>query len=287
MSKQYGQDEISNLIDKAVLGNRQALEILLMGVHDLIFNMSLRMLGTIPDAEDATQEIMLRIMTNLATFRKESAFSTWAFRIASNHLKDYRKNIFSKYPLSFEYYGSDILEGKAKDVEDMSKSIEESILSQELKLSCTNVMLQCLDVESRCIFILGTMFKIDSRVAGDILGIKSSTYRQRLSRVKKKMAAFLDTYCELSGKGFCRCGNRVQYAIENRRIDPANLEYSYLKESQESLLFDCKKAMEEIDDIALTFAELPAYKATDKAKAFLLDFLQSESYTTIRNAPTH
>ncbi len=36
-------------------------------------------------------------------------------------------------------------------------------------MSCTNVMLQCLDTESRCIFILGTMFKVDSRIAGDIL----------------------------------------------------------------------------------------------------------------------
>jgi len=283
MDKQYA-DNISELIDKAVLGNKKALETLLMGVHDLIFNLSLRMLGTVPDAEDATQEIMIRIMTHLATFRKESSFSTWAFRIASNHLKDYKKNFFAKYPLSFEYYGSDILEGKAKDIEDLSQNIEQSILAQELKLSCTNVMLQCLDTESRCIFILGTMFKVDSRVAGDILNISSETYRQRLSRIRKKVAAFLDKYCELSGKGPCRCSNRVQYAIESRRIDPANLEYFHLEESQEILLFDCTEAMEEIDGIANVFSDLPAYKATDNARAFLTNFLQSESYRKIENA---
>lgn len=57
-----------------------------------------------------------------------------------------------------------------------------------------------------------------------------------------------------------------------------------MDESQESLLFDCKEAMEEIDGIAVAFAGLPAYRATDKAKEFLLEFLQSKSYTTIRNA---
>ena len=41
-------------------------------------------------------------------------------------------------------------------------------------MSCTNVLLQCLDSESRCIFILGTMFKLDSRIAGDILGLTGS-----------------------------------------------------------------------------------------------------------------
>ena len=54
--------------------------------------------------------------------------------------------------------------------------------------TCTNVMLQCLDTESRWIFILGTMFKVDSRIAGDILGITPEAYRQRLSRIRGRMA---------------------------------------------------------------------------------------------------
>ena len=45
------------------------------------------MLGTIQDAEDASQEILIRVMNNLASFRGESAFSTWVFRIAVNHLE--------------------------------------------------------------------------------------------------------------------------------------------------------------------------------------------------------
>ena len=73
-------------------------------------------------------------------------------------------------------------------------------------------MLQCLDPESRCIFILGTMFRVDSRIAGDILGITPEAYRQRLSRVRKKMADFLSEYCGEYGKGTCRCANRLLYA---------------------------------------------------------------------------
>ena len=42
-------------------------------------------------------------------------------------------------------------------------------------------MLQCLDTESRCAFILGTMFRLDSAAAGEVLGISPENYRQRLS----------------------------------------------------------------------------------------------------------
>lgn len=73
---------------------------------------------------------------------------------------------------------------------DLTQDVEKSILAEELKLSCTNVMLQCLDTESRCIFILGTMFRVDSRIAGEILGMTPEAYRQRLSRIRKKRLIF-------------------------------------------------------------------------------------------------
>ena len=72
--------------------------------------------------------------------------------------------MFANHPLSFEYYGNGIDNGKIQDVPDLTQNVEKDLLAEELKMSCTNVMLQCLDTESRCIFILGTMFKIDSSI---------------------------------------------------------------------------------------------------------------------------
>ena len=164
-------EEIFVLIDKATNGDKQALETLILSVQDMVFNLSLRMLGTFADAEDATQDILLKIITHLSSFRKESSFSTWVFRIAVNHLKSYQKHMFAKHPLSFEFYGQDIENAQLTDIPDLTQDVENSILAEELKMSCTNVMLQCLDTESRCIFILGTMFKIDSRIAGEILSL--------------------------------------------------------------------------------------------------------------------
>ena len=79
---QMTNEELLTLIDKATAGDKRSLETVLLSVQDLVFNLSLRMLGSFPDAEDATQDILLKVITHLSSFKKDSAFSTWVFRIA-------------------------------------------------------------------------------------------------------------------------------------------------------------------------------------------------------------
>ena len=141
-------EELQSLVDKATTGDKTALETLVTSVRDLVFNLSLRMLGTFADAEDATQDILLKMITRLSTFRGDSTFTTWVFSIAANHLKNYKKHMFARYPLSFEYYGDDIENGNIQDVPDLTQNVEQELLAEEVKMSCTNVMLQCLDPES-------------------------------------------------------------------------------------------------------------------------------------------
>lgn len=276
---QFTNEELLQLIHKATAGDKKALETVLISVQDLVFNLSLRMLGTFPDAEDATQDILLKLITHLSSFKGESAFSTWVFRIASNHLKNYQKHMFAKFPLSFDFYGDDIKNAKIHDLPDLTQNVEQSILAEELKLSCTNVMLQCLDSESRCIFVLGTMFKVDSRIAGDILGITPEAYRQRLSRVRKKMAGFLTEYCGEYGKGACHCGERVNYAIKNHRIHPSRLDFYNAVPKQ--VMLDVTAAMEEIDAISQEFSFFRLYEPPERLKLFLVNFLDGAAFSVV------
>nr|WP_305139796.1 RNA polymerase sigma factor [uncultured Acetatifactor sp.] len=276
------KQELSELIVQATAGDKAALETVLAGVQDLVFNLSLRMLGTFHDAEDASQDILLKVMTHLSSFKGESAFTTWVFRIAVNHLKDYKKHMFARLPLSFGFYGDDIRSGKVQDVPDMTQNVEKAILAEELKLSCTNVMLQCLDPESRCIFILGTMFRLDSRIAGEILGVTPETYRQRLSRVRKKMADFLSEYCGEYGKGTCHCASRVNYAIQNHRISPDRLDFTAAKPSD--IAVEVKAAMEEIDGYAQQFSFCRTYQSTERLKRMIRDFLNGPAFSAVAEA---
>lgn len=267
------------LVDKAVSGDRQALEELLISVQDMIYNLSLRMLGSPYDAEEASQEIYLRIITRLSTFKKESAFSTWVYRVATNYLLNYKKSSFAKMPpLSFELYGQDIQAGFIENSPDLTGGVDEELLEKELKMSCTNVMLQCFEPESRLIYILGTMFKVDSKVCGEILDIKSEAYRQRLSRLRKKMAGFLGEYCGLASTENCNCRKRIGYAIQNHRLHPAHLVYTGLNEEKNEQYI---QAMEEMDHQSLIFANLPHYKAPQIMKEFLQKILQSEDMAII------
>ena len=274
--------ELPVLIEQATAGNKQALEALVLSVQDLVFNLSLRMLGTFPDAEDASQDILLKVITHLSSFKGDSSFSTWVFRIAVNHLKDYKKHMFARLPLSFEFYGEDILHGKIDDVPDLTQNVEKGILAEELKMSCTNVMLQCLDVESRCVFILGTMFQVDSRMGGEVLRITPEAYRQKLSRTRKRMADFLREYCGEFGEGKCRCMDRVNYAIQNHRISPAHLDFTAASPIPPETMLEVKEAMEEIDDLSAEFAFCKTYQSPEALKEFVQKFLEGTAISVVQ-----
>ncbi|MCI9075853.1 MAG: RNA polymerase sigma factor [Dorea sp.] len=257
---------------------------LVAGMQDLVFNLSLRMLGTFADAEDAAQDILLKMITHLSSYRGGSSFTTWVFSIAVNHLKNYKKHMFARRPLSFEYYGDDIKNGNIQDVLDLTQNVEKNILAEELKMSCTNVMLQCLDTESRCIFILGTMFKLDSCIAGEILEMTPENYRQRLSRIRRKMADFLEQYCGEYGGGRCRCKDRVNYAIQNHRINPVQLDYTAAVEIPVETMLDVKNAMEDIDELSQDFSFCRPYRSPGHVKQLIQEFLESTQFSIVKNS---
>ena len=169
-----------------------------------------------------------------------------------------------------------------EDLPDLSQDVSRELLAEELKLSCTNVMLQCLDTESRCAFILGTMFRLDSAAAGEVLGISPENYRQRLSRARKRMAAFLEEYCGEYGHGECRCARRVDYAIQCRRISPQRLDFTAARPG--SLVLEVKAAMEELDADSQRFAFCKAYQSPERLRGMIRELLDSTAFSTVTKA---
>lgn len=73
-------------VDQAINGSKEALGAIIENIEGPVFNLSLRMLGRIEDAEDAKQDILIKVITSLSSYKGKSLFSTWVYKIAVNHL---------------------------------------------------------------------------------------------------------------------------------------------------------------------------------------------------------
>ena len=207
-------DIADDLLSRARAGELLALDSLLVAIQPAIFNLAIRMLGHREDAQDACQEILLRITTHLGGFKGESSFGTWAYRVASNHLLSARTRIGESPETSLEALEDKLgagVEIVARAGEERSLLPEEKLEARRIALSCTQSMLMALDREQRLAYILDVVFGLSSRDAARVLQIGAAAYRQRLSRARRRLDEFMARRCGLvSATASCRCETQVR-----------------------------------------------------------------------------
>src|SRR5687767_12016653 len=79
-----GSDAV--LVEQSLAGDRESLERLVLRHQAWIYNIAVRMVFDPHDAEEVTQEVLVKVVTKLGTYKGESAFRTWLYRIAANHV---------------------------------------------------------------------------------------------------------------------------------------------------------------------------------------------------------
>lgn len=217
---------LEQLVVKAVKGDKKSLEKIVLQIQDTVYNLAIRMLWHPEDAKDATQDILIRIITNLSSFNHKSAFKTWVYRLACNALLNFKKKKFLN-AISFEEYELQLSKGLNNTIEYTTNIAEQKLLIQEAKIGCSNAMLQCLSSENRLIYIMGEILEFTGKEAAFVLGITPENFRKKLSRTRKNLYHFLTNNCGLvNTKNTCRCYKKVDDAIQNNRIDPNNLLFS-------------------------------------------------------------
>lgn len=213
-----GRDTPEALARKALEGDRDALEKLAESLQADVFGLALRMLGHREDAEDAAQEILIRIVTRLAQFDFRSRLKTWAYRIAVNYVLDFRKSPAEKQRRSFRQLEEAIMAGLSPEA---PPETERSLVIAEVKAACTLGMLQCLDRPRRAAYILGEIMELPGPEAARVLGIAPALFRKRLEQARAAMQAFLKSHCGLvSDTVPCRC-NRLVPRIQQAGALPA------------------------------------------------------------------
>ncbi len=206
-------------------GSRAALEALIRRHQPWIYNIALRMLWHRQDAEDATQEILIKLMTKLASFEGRSSFRTWLYRIVVNHVLNIKRA--RAQPLTFASYAQTLDETPDMELPDPSTvPADVQLLEAEARIGCTSGMLLCLDAEQRLIYILG-IFGVTDAVGAELLEISRENFRQKLARARRDLHSFMQNQCGLVKKSNpCRCARKTQGFIKAGYIDPANLLFA-------------------------------------------------------------
>jgi len=97
-----------DLIEEILGGSRRALETLVSRYRRWIYNVALRMTLDHQDAEDVSQEILIKLITKMATFRPEKGqFRTWLYRIVANHVLNMKTRKYERLFSSFGAVGAD------------------------------------------------------------------------------------------------------------------------------------------------------------------------------------
>jgi RNA polymerase sigma factor (sigma-70 family) len=144
-------------------GHKQALEAVVDHIRDRIYGLALRMLGNPEDAEDQSQEILIKIITHLSDYREESAFGSWVYRIACNHLLTTRKQASARQAVSFEFLEEMFASESDKPYTLSVSGPERDLLLEETRLECMQTVPACLDGSMRIVFILGDVFGVTSK----------------------------------------------------------------------------------------------------------------------------
>src|ERR1700758_3290899 len=190
--------EDQTLVMRTRSGDRKALEDLVQRHQAWIYNIAVRMLYHPQDAEDATQEILVKVLTRLSSFEGRSKFRTWLYRVAANHLLNVKRGREELEVTTFSAYGDALDNTPDLDPPDPNgASPDRNLLVTEAMLACTSGMLICLDREQRLAYILGAILGVSDTVAAEVLELTSENFRQRLARARRDLRNFMNDKCGL------------------------------------------------------------------------------------------
>jgi RNA polymerase sigma factor (sigma-70 family) len=241
------------VVERAQAGDRAALDALVHEAKDLVFNLAVRMLGNRDDAEDVSQEILIRVVTSLSTFRGESAFRTWVYRIAANHLLRAKKE--GQKEDSFEA----IEEFLDRGIEADMPALEDQFLVTEARLVCTTRMITALDRDHRLAFVLGEILELSSDEGAAALEITPEAFRKRLSRARERMGEFMAKRCGIFDPARpCRCGKQAACAVKAGYLSRESVKLAAIPVKTAHPMGDVA-ALNELEKVAAIVKSHPEY----------------------------
>ena len=158
LADEYDEGKDRALVSEACAGSTQAMEELARTHQRFIYNIALRMVRDAHDAADLTQEILLKMLTNLSKFENKSSFRTWLYRMAVNHFISATRRKSETEVYSFGELGEFLDKVHAEEEMSSEEQLARRAEIQAIRDLCMTGTLLCLDRQQRIIFYLGKYF---------------------------------------------------------------------------------------------------------------------------------
>jgi RNA polymerase sigma factor (sigma-70 family) len=274
LSDEYDESKDVNLVSEARAGSREAIEALARAHQRFIYNIARRMVRDPHDAADLTQEILLKMLANLSKFENKSSFRSWLYRMAVNHLISATRRKSETEVHSFEDWGEFLNKVYVEEEISPEEQLARHAEIRAVRDRCMMATLLCLDRKQRIVFILGSIFNVNSTIAAEILDISPENFRKQLSRAKADLFQFMEANCGLiNPRNPCRCYKKTKGFIREGKVDV--LTQQFFPEITETIHSVAGSKNEELDVLMegkyLSLFRSQQYHEEDLAKNLLMD----------------
>ena len=183
------REQEATIIKQVLEGDVNAFEGLVKEYEKNVYNLALRMTGDPEDAADMAQDAFIKAYSSLSSFRGDSKFSVWLFRIVSNLCLDFLRSRKRRPTVSLSVE-NDEGEDMEFEIADESQS-PETLLEQKLTREAVRCGLDSLPPEQRQILLLREIQGLSSEEIAQVLELESGTVKSRIFRARKRLSAFL------------------------------------------------------------------------------------------------
>ena len=176
------------MIARVLTGDTEAFSELVTLYEKTVYNIALRMVGDRDDAADMTQEAFVKAWSNLPSFRGESKFSAWLYRITTNVCLDFLRSKSRRPQVSLSAGGDD--EDRQLDIPD-PKAVPEELLMKKLDMEALHRGLEKLPPKHRQILVMRELGGLSYAEIAAELSLEEGTVKSRIFRARKNFCAYL------------------------------------------------------------------------------------------------
>ena len=183
------REQEATIIKQVLEGDVNAFEGLVKEYEKNVYNLALRMTGDPEDAADMAQDAFIKAYSSLSSFRGDSKFSVWLFRIVSNLCLDFLRSRKRRPTVSLSVE-NDEGEDMEFEIADESQS-PETLLEQKLTREAVRRGLDSLPPEQRQILLLREIQGLSYEEIAQVLELETGTVKSRIFRARKRLSVFL------------------------------------------------------------------------------------------------